>query len=91
MKKKTFNTKTVVFGAFLVTIAFLLGGGFARFTGIPTSIKINFGGAQQSIGFTAVPLVIASIVLGVGSPCEWRGGARHCSRAMVGECGLETC
>lgn len=64
MKKKTFNTKTVVFGAFLVTIAFLLGGGFARFTGIPTSIKINFGGAQQSIGFTAVPLVIASIVLG---------------------------
>ena len=20
----------------------------------------------------------------VGSPCEWRGGARHCSRAMVG-------
>lgn len=64
MKKKTFNTKTVVFGAFLVAIAFLLGGGFARFTGIPTSIKINFGGAQQSIGFTAVPLVIGSIVLG---------------------------
>lgn len=27
----------------------------------------------------------------VGSPCEWRGGARHCSRAMVGESGLETC
>ena len=24
-------------------------------------------------------------------PCEWRGGARHCSRAMVGESGLETC
>ncbi len=64
MRKKTFNTKTVVFGAFLVAIAFLLGGGFARFTGIPTSIKINFGGAQQSIGFTAVPLVIGSIVLG---------------------------
>lgn len=64
MRKKTFNTKTVVFGAFLVTIAFLLGGGFGRFTGIPTSIKINFGGASQSIGFTAVPLVIGSIVLG---------------------------
>jgi len=64
MKKKAFNTKTVVFGAFLVTIAFLLGGGFGRFTGIPTSIKINFGGASQSIGFTAVPLVIGSIVLG---------------------------
>ena len=27
----------------------------------------------------------------VGTPCEWRGGARHCSRAMVGESGLETC
>ena len=27
----------------------------------------------------------------VGSPSEWRGGARHCTRAMVGECGLETC
>src|SRR5574340_87577 len=27
----------------------------------------------------------------VGSPCEWRGGARHYSRAMVGESGLETC
>lgn len=64
MKKKAFDTKTVVFGAFLVTIAFLLGGGFGRFTGIPTSIKINFGGASQSIGFTAVPLVIGSIVLG---------------------------
>src|SRR5574340_464778 len=25
----------------------------------------------------------------VGSPCEWRGGARHCSRATVGESGLE--
>src|SRR5574337_1493198 len=27
----------------------------------------------------------------VGSPCEWRGGAHHCSRAMVGDSGLETC
>ena len=27
----------------------------------------------------------------VGSPCEWRGGARHCSRVMGGESGLETC
>ena len=26
----------------------------------------------------------------VGSPCEWRGGAGHCSRVMVGESGLET-
>ena len=24
-------------------------------------------------------------------PCEWRGGARHCSRVMGGESGLETC
>lgn len=64
MKRKGFSTQTIVFGAFLVTIAFLLGGGFQRVTGIPTSIKLNFGGASQSIGFTAVPLVIASIVLG---------------------------
>src|SRR5574341_1770121 len=27
----------------------------------------------------------------VGSPCEWRGGARHCSRAMGGDSGHETC
>ena len=27
----------------------------------------------------------------VGSPCEWRGGARHCSCAMVGDSALETC
>lgn len=51
-------------GAFLVTIAFLLGGGFTRVTGIPVTIKLNFGGATQNIGFTAVPLIIASIVLG---------------------------
>ena len=25
----------------------------------------------------------------VKSPCEWRGGTRHCSRVMVGESGLE--
>ena len=64
MKRKGFSTQTIVFGAFLVTIAFLLGGGFQRVTGIPTSIKLNFGGASQSIGFTAVLLVIASLVLG---------------------------
>ena len=64
MKRKGFSTQTIVFGAFLVTIAFLLGGGFQRVTGIPTSIKLNFGGASQSIGFTAVPLVISSLVLG---------------------------
>ena len=27
----------------------------------------------------------------VGSPFEWRAGARHCSRVMGGESGLETC
>ena len=27
----------------------------------------------------------------VGSPCEWRGGAHHFSRAMVGDSGLERC
>ena len=26
----------------------------------------------------------------VGSPCQWRGGARRCSPVMVGESGLET-
>ena len=41
-------------------------------------------------------LLISSVSLSwgareVGSPCEWRGGARHCSRAMVGDSGLETC
>lgn len=66
MNKKTFNTKTIVLGAFLVTIAFLLGGGFTRVTGIPVTIKLNFGGATQNIGFTAVPLVVASIILGPG-------------------------
>lgn len=51
-------------GAFLVAIAFLLGGGITRVTGIPVTLKLNFGGASQNIGFTAVPLVIGSIVLG---------------------------
>ena len=27
----------------------------------------------------------------VSSPCEWRRGACHCIRVMVGESGLETC
>ena len=26
----------------------------------------------------------------VKSPCEWRGGMRHCSRVMVGESGFKT-
>ena len=26
----------------------------------------------------------------VKSPCEWRGGTRHCSRVMVGESGFKT-
>ncbi len=64
MKKKIFDTRTIVFGAFLVTVALLLGGGFTRLTGIPLTIRLNFGGATQNIGFTAVPLIIASIVLG---------------------------
>ena len=41
-------------GAFLVAIAFLLGGGITRVTGIPVTLKLNFGGASQNIGFTAV-------------------------------------
>lgn len=63
-KHQKMDTRTIVFGAFIVTIAFLLGGGFQRVTGIPTSLKINIGGATQSIGFTAVPLIMGSILLG---------------------------
>ena len=36
-------------------------------------------------------MILKKIAREVGSPCEWRGGARHWSRAMVGESGLETC
>ena len=44
-----------------------------------------------SRGTTARSVSLSWRAREVGSPCEWRGGARHCSRAMVGECGLETC
>lgn len=68
--KKVFDTRTIVQGGLLVVIAFLLGGGFKRVTGIPLSITLNFGGATQSIGFTAVPLILASVTLG-----PWAGMA----------------
>src|SRR5574337_1292933 len=44
-----------------------------------------------SRGTTAKSVSLSWGAREVGSPCEWRGGARHCSRAMVGESGLETC
>ena len=37
---------------------------------------------------TKLEKIVVSIFLLL---CEWRGGARHCSRAMVGESGLEPC
>src|SRR5574339_136376 len=43
-----------------------------------------------SRGTTARSVSLSLGAREVGSPCEWRGGARHCSRAMVGESGLET-
>ena len=44
-----------------------------------------------SRGTTARSVSLSWGARAVGSPCEWRGGARHCSGAMVGESGLETC
>ena len=48
-------------------------------------------GGMSSRGTTARSVSLSWGAREVGSPCEWRGGARHCSRAMVGESGLETC
>ena len=48
-------------------------------------------GCGFSRGTTARSVSLSWGAREVGSPCEWRGGARHCSRAMVGESGLETC
>ena len=47
--------------------------------------------AQKARGTTARSVSLSWGAREVGSPCEWRGGARHCSRATVGESGLETC
>ena len=38
-----------------------------------------------SRGTTARSVSLSWGAMEVGSPCEWRGGARHCSRVMVGE------
>jgi len=48
-------------------------------------------GCGFSRGTTARSVSLSWGAREVGSPCEWRGGARHCSRVMVGESGLETC
>ena len=44
-----------------------------------------------SLGTMARSVSLSRGAREVGSPCKWRGGARHCSWAMVGESGLETC
>ena len=44
-----------------------------------------------SRGTMARSVSLSGVAREVGSPCEWQGGARHCSRVMVGESGLETC
>ena len=46
---------------------------------------------EMLVGLTARSVSLSWGAREVGSPCEWRGGARHVSRAMVGESGLETC
>ena len=48
-------------------------------------------GCGFSRGTTARSVSLSWGAREVGSPCEWRGGARHCSRVLVGEPGLETC
>ena len=45
----------------------------------------------KSLGRTARSGSLSWGAREVGSPCEWRGVARHCSRVMGGESGLETC
>ena len=47
-------------------------------------------GCGFSRGATARSVSLSGGARDVGSPCEWRGGAGHCSRVMVGESGLET-
>src|SRR5574342_621460 len=48
-------------------------------------------GCGFSRGTTARSVSLSWGAREVGSPCEWRGGARQCSRVLVGEPGLETC
>ena len=48
-------------------------------------------GCGFSLGTTARSVSLSWGAREVGSPCEWRGRARHCSPVMVGESGLETC
>ena len=48
------------------------------------------GGGNQSQGTTGSSGSLSCGVREVKSPYEWRGGARHCSRVMVVESGLNT-
>jgi len=73
--------------------------GHAGDEGPPLSMTVESRGCSRaaapvcgfSRGTTARSVSLSWGAREVGSPCEWRGGARHCSRAMVGESGLETC
>ena len=65
--------------------------------GIPSPFGPQAGArvAAPGCGFSrGTPARSVSLSWGareVGSPCEWRGGARHFYRVMVGESGLATC
>ena len=54
---------------------------------------VTFLLGQISLKFRKLPSIesLRLCAREVGSPCEWRGAVRHCSRVMVGESGLETC
>ena len=75
--------RKVVFSVIIMVIVLF----FSR--GIMARAAAPVGGVSR--GTTARSVSLSWGAREVGSPCEWRGGARHCSRAMVGESGLETC
>ena len=59
-----------------------------------TEVQVNeeeVGKLPESRGTTARSVSLSWGAREVGSPREWQGGARHCSRAMVGDSGLENC
>ena len=69
-----------------------VGGKAAQYGALHDNLtKALNAGAFYARGTTARSVSLSWGAREVGSPCEWRGGARHCSRAMVGDSGLETC